>query len=141
MSSYTNNTASPSSIIAVGVVFPVLCTIAVVLRFYLRYALKVRLMADDWLTIPTLVSKRHDGLRSTDSAQLLTIGMGVSMIVGIDTSLAFGYHVGRCRTDVVSGAAGKALGYSSTEPSDLTAAEALVYTDSQVTLSGIVIPA
>lgn len=46
---------SPSNVIAAGVVWPLLCTVAVVLRFYTRRTLGAKLLLDDWLTVPTLV--------------------------------------------------------------------------------------
>ena len=47
---------SPGTIIAVGTVFPALGIVFVALRFYTRYIQKARLMMDDYLTLPALVS-------------------------------------------------------------------------------------
>lgn len=50
---------SPGTIIAAGVVFPALGVVFVALRFYTRCIQKARLMMDDYLTLPALVSMRH----------------------------------------------------------------------------------
>ena len=47
---------TPGRVIAVSVVFPILGTIAVALRFYTRYSQKVTFATADWLMIPALVS-------------------------------------------------------------------------------------
>jgi hypothetical protein len=44
--------------LAIAILFPVLNVIVVSTRFYVRKRQKVPLQADDWLTIPALVSKR-----------------------------------------------------------------------------------
>ena len=41
---------------AVGIVWAVVCTLVVALRFAARRYQNIRLLADDWLTIPALVS-------------------------------------------------------------------------------------
>ncbi len=46
---------SPSNVIALGVVWPLLCAVVVALRFYTRRVQGARLLLDDWLTIPALV--------------------------------------------------------------------------------------
>ena len=46
---------SPSNVIAAGAVWPALCAVVVILRFYTRRYQHARLLADDWLTIPALV--------------------------------------------------------------------------------------
>lgn len=46
---------NPGSVIACGVVFPILGAIAVALRFKIRHSRKLTLGADDWLCLPALV--------------------------------------------------------------------------------------
>ena len=46
---------NPRSVIACGVLFPILGAIAVALRFKMRHARKTDLGADDWLCLPALV--------------------------------------------------------------------------------------
>lgn len=48
--------ATLSAIMAIGSTMPVLCIFAVALRFYTRLRQRAALMADDWLTLPALVS-------------------------------------------------------------------------------------
>ncbi|KUJ09335.1 uncharacterized protein LY89DRAFT_690381 [Mollisia scopiformis] len=67
--------ASPSAIIAAGVVLPVLSIIAVVLRFYVRSSRKTAIGVDDWLVIPPL---------------FFVIGMGACLIAGVHDH-GFGY--------------------------------------------------
>ena len=50
-----NNTADGSSLLAVGVLFPVLGAAAVGLRFWCRARRGVALEMDDWLCVPALV--------------------------------------------------------------------------------------
>jgi hypothetical protein len=47
--------ATPAAVIVISIVFPMLGTIAVALRFYTRSKAKIRLWVDDWLTVPALV--------------------------------------------------------------------------------------
>ena len=47
---------NPRSVTACGILFPILGTIAVILRFKTRYRRKAELKVDDWLCIPALVS-------------------------------------------------------------------------------------
>jgi hypothetical protein len=57
-------------VITIGVVFSVLPTIAVILRFYCRlYATRVGLSTDDWLML---------------AAVFLTLSMGIILIVGMN---------------------------------------------------------
>lgn len=46
---------TPTSIIVISVLFPILGVIAVSLRFYTRTKAKIGLWIDDWLTLPALV--------------------------------------------------------------------------------------
>lgn len=46
---------SPKLILVAGFAWPVVCAVAVALRFYTRRVQNTRLLADDWLTIPALV--------------------------------------------------------------------------------------
>jgi hypothetical protein len=47
---------NPHSIIAIGILFPILGALAVGTRFYLRRSKKLHFGLDDWLCIPALVS-------------------------------------------------------------------------------------
>lgn len=47
--------ATPETIIAVSVIFPVLSIIAVALRFHTRRLQKTGFQIDDWLILPALV--------------------------------------------------------------------------------------
>ncbi|KAI4121453.1 MAG: hypothetical protein LQ338_006351 [Usnochroma carphineum] len=67
---------SPSAVIAVGVVMPVLGIATVGLRFYTRQKMRNQILIDDWLLLPAL---------------LFTIGMGASLIAGVRLH-ALGYH-------------------------------------------------
>lgn len=49
--------ARPNNIIAVGVILPVLCIIAFMLRIYARSTRKQILGVDDWLLIPAVVEQ------------------------------------------------------------------------------------
>ena len=49
---------TPSLVIPVASVFPLLCTIIVGLRFYTRRLQGARTRIDDWLVLPALVSIR-----------------------------------------------------------------------------------
>ncbi|KAI4864898.1 hypothetical protein F4820DRAFT_422024 [Hypoxylon rubiginosum] len=68
--------ASPSFVIAVGVVFPVLSTIAVALRFWARNTQKAPLLIDDWLLV---------------IAAAMNIGLGICIIIGV-AGRGFAYH-------------------------------------------------
>ena len=46
---------NPGSVIACGILFPILGAIAVALRFRIRHLRKLALGADDWLCLPALV--------------------------------------------------------------------------------------
>lgn len=46
---------NPGSVMACGILFPILGAIAVFLRFKTRHARKIDLGADDWLCLPALV--------------------------------------------------------------------------------------
>lgn len=46
---------SPSNVMAAGIVWPLLCSVVVGLRFYTRRIQGARMLMDDWLTIPALV--------------------------------------------------------------------------------------
>jgi hypothetical protein len=59
---------SPSLVIAAGAAWPPICAAAVILRFYTRRTFKMKLLLDDWLTIPALI---------------LTTGMGATLISGV----------------------------------------------------------
>lgn len=48
---------TPGLTIAVGIIFPVLSTIMIVLRFYARRLQNMALLADDIILIPALVSR------------------------------------------------------------------------------------
>ncbi|KAL9095622.1 MAG: hypothetical protein Q9165_002054 [Trypethelium subeluteriae] len=67
---------NPQSVIAVGVIFPLLGLVAVTLRFLLRHKRKTGLSWDDWLCIPALV---------------LVWAEGAVIITGSATH-SFGYH-------------------------------------------------
>ncbi|KAL9081270.1 MAG: hypothetical protein Q9159_007359 [Coniocarpon cinnabarinum] len=56
---------SHGEIWAAGLVFPIICGVAIALRFYIRRHRRVELLADDWLTIP---------------AWLLVTGVGATII-------------------------------------------------------------
>ena len=58
---------SPSNVLAVSIVLPLLCVTAVAFRFNARLMQKASLKLDDWLTVPAL---------------LFVIGMGVCAIIG-----------------------------------------------------------
>ena len=45
----------PGQVIAAAVVLPVLDTLTVILRFYVRRRQRLPLQADDWLTVPAVV--------------------------------------------------------------------------------------
>ncbi|MCJ1312463.1 hypothetical protein MMC25_006137 [Agyrium rufum] len=146
---YTTISASPASIIAVGAVFPVLCTIAVGLRFYTRHVQKARLMADDWLTIPTLVNRPDTRIfealmeeRANDSEVTHDWnGTEHDYRYARDWKLQSFLRIGNERHLIhvrLSGAAKKGLGYPSGEPLDLTFEQELTYTDPQSTLIGII---
>lgn len=47
---------SPSNVWATGIIWPPLCAIVVALRFYTRRVQGARLLQDDWLTVPAIVS-------------------------------------------------------------------------------------
>ena len=47
--------ASPNDILAASTVLPVLCIIAVLLRFYVRVWWRQGIGMDDWLLVPALV--------------------------------------------------------------------------------------
>ncbi|KAL4981900.1 hypothetical protein BDW68DRAFT_195934 [Aspergillus falconensis] len=47
--------ATPAAVIAISILFPVLGTVAVLLRFYARKRTRSRLWVDDWLTVPALL--------------------------------------------------------------------------------------
>ncbi len=47
--------ATPSAVILIGVLFPVLGSVAVSLRFYTRHSQKAEIGIDDWLILPALV--------------------------------------------------------------------------------------
>ena len=51
-----NASTSPSGLIAMSCVLPILCIVAVGLRFWLRGRQKSQLKIDDWLMVPGLVS-------------------------------------------------------------------------------------
>lgn len=75
---------NPSSVVAVGVVMPALGIATVVLRFYTRRRMRNQILVDDWLLLPALV-----GLSMVEVCearltrrQLLTVGMGASLIAG-----------------------------------------------------------
>lgn len=65
---------SPSNVLAVSIVLPVLCVVAVAFRFNARLLQKNSLKLDDWLTVPAL---------------LFVIGMAVCTIIGINRCLSF----------------------------------------------------
>ncbi|KAI4262520.1 MAG: hypothetical protein L6R42_002306 [Xanthoria sp. 1 TBL-2021] len=76
---------NPSSVVAVGVVMPALGIATVVLRFYTRRKMRNQILLDDWLLLPALV-----GLSMVEVCearltrrQLLTVGMGASLIAGV----------------------------------------------------------
>ena len=55
--------ATPAALIGISILFPILGTIAVSLRFYARRTMRREpwlpwLQVDDWLTIPALVCSR-----------------------------------------------------------------------------------
>lgn len=50
--SYVNE----KSVLAIGILFPVLGLVAVALRFAVRYQRKVSFGVDDWLCLPAVVS-------------------------------------------------------------------------------------
>lgn len=52
-----NQTTSPSGLIAMSCVLPVLSAITVGLRFWLHARQKSQLKVDDWLMLPALVSR------------------------------------------------------------------------------------
>lgn len=78
---------TPAAILAAGITFPILGMIASALRFYTRKLQKARLMTDDYLIIPALVRNALKLSSPTLTAnigrqQILTTGMGISLIVG-----------------------------------------------------------
>ena len=79
---------SPLSVIAASAALPVICIVVVSLRLWTRHLLKTRLMLDDWLTLPALVSSFYLLSGSLSFAnlyrdhKLLTIGMSVALIIG-----------------------------------------------------------
>lgn len=48
--------ATPTAVIVISILFPILGIIAVSLRVYTRSKSKIRLWLDDWFTIAALVS-------------------------------------------------------------------------------------
>ena len=48
--------ATPAALITISILFLVLGTLTVILRFYTRRKTKSVLWIDDWLTLPALVS-------------------------------------------------------------------------------------
>ena len=89
MSSPINVTyVTPGAIISVAVVFPVLGTLCVGLRIYVRRVQKARILADDWLLLPALVGplsmtfSKILYLKTIDMNQALIIGMGIALIIG-----------------------------------------------------------
>lgn len=75
---------SPSVLVAVGVIMPVLGIVTVGLRFYTRKKMRCPISVNDWLLIPALV--RFSISEACEARltwrQLLTIGMGASLIAG-----------------------------------------------------------
>ncbi|KAH8725905.1 hypothetical protein GQ44DRAFT_706705 [Phaeosphaeriaceae sp. PMI808] len=59
---------SPGAVLACGITFPIVCAIAVGVRFQSRRTSKSQLVVDDWLTVPALIC---------------VLAMGVSLVVGV----------------------------------------------------------
>ena len=68
----TDSVAVPSTgeALAAGIVWAPVCTAVVALRFAARRYQRATLQADDWLTIPALVSATDFGKSDTDASRL-----------------------------------------------------------------------
>ncbi|KAL9106899.1 MAG: hypothetical protein Q9227_008147 [Pyrenula ochraceoflavens] len=89
---------NPQSVMAIGILFPLLGAIAVGLRFWFRKRLHLGLQIDDWLCIPALVSGHILGYatftRSPDNSnafQILLWAEGGLQVAGAKTH-TFGWH-------------------------------------------------
>ena len=80
------STVTPKTIIAVGAVLPAVATIAVLLRFYVRIVKIKSVGFDDYLILFALVWLLliviSADIQCIDSAQILTLSLGIMMIVG-----------------------------------------------------------
>lgn len=65
--------SAPSSVLAVCTVLPILCIVAVALRFNVRRLQKATCKLDDWIMLPALI---------------LVVGMGIRGIIGTASLLA-----------------------------------------------------
>ena len=75
---------TPVSMLVVSSLFPACSIVFVVLRFYVRRAHKMPHLVDDWLILPALVCRLcHLFNRLLNASQLLTIGMGIALIIGM----------------------------------------------------------
>lgn len=79
-----NATTSLSGLIAMSCVLPILCIVAVGLRFWLRGRQKSQLKVDDWLMVPALVSLnsswfQYQGQTMTTSKKL-TLSLPIGFV-------------------------------------------------------------
>jgi len=56
--------ATPAAVVVISLLFPILGTIAVSLRFYTRTKAKIGIRIDDWLILPALVRTPFQALLS-----------------------------------------------------------------------------